>query len=167
MITIVFYIIIIAIICLQAVKAGDPWWYGLLVFAGLVIMLVIGDWFFDMLGRIFFPDKPTRKEKKKKQYAQKLLKDDSPNHPSSRQIVVYEGEVVENETDYPQLNSSNPLPPSRRIANVKTYKEGDGGFFAATPMWCDKCRHYPIHFHIDGAWVCQCPWHDEGRPSKK
>jgi len=160
--TLVAYILIICLFIWQAIRNGGEWWHGVVVFFGMVIFVAIGNGISSLFDDIVFRDAPAApRVKKQPRYAQKLLKDDSPNHPSSRQVVVYQGEVVEDETDYPQLTNINPLPPSRRIANVKTYKEGDGGFFAAMPMWCDKCRHYPIHFHIDGAWVCQCPWHKD------
>ena len=160
--TIAAYILIICIFTWQGIRDGGEWWHGVATFVGLFVLLIIGEKISGIFEGILFRTEPSApRVKKQPRYAQKLLKDDSPNHPSSRQVVVYQGEVIEDENDFPLLNDVNPLPPSRRIANQKTYTEGDGGFFAAMPMWCDKCRHYPIHFHIDGAWVCQCPWHKD------
>lgn len=153
--TIAAYVLVICLFIWQAIRNGDAWWYGVLAFFGILLMLVIGEKIADLFDG-FFSSQPAPRVKKSQRYAQPRLVDNSPN------IAVYDvvGEVME-ESDAPRLNVVNPLLPSRRIANQKTYHEGDGGFFAAAPMWCDRCKHYPIHFHIDGAWVCQCPWHKD------
>jgi len=134
---IIAYFILIALFVWQAVRNGFSWWTGIVAFFFALAMLVIGDAITSI--RIY----PRPKQAKP-------LKENISIYPRSKQakplkenIPVYQGEVLD---DYPAL----PAP-----------QEKTGGVFFAVPMWCDKCKHYPLHIHINGQWVCQCPWHGE------